>query len=47
MYPDIVSYKQIVETTGGFKFPMGCRSFLHEWENENGERVYDGRNNLG
>ena len=26
---------------------MGCRSFLGVWENENGEQVHDGRNNLG
>lgn len=25
----------------------GCRSFLGVWENENGEQVHDGRNNLG
>ena len=24
-----------------------CRSFLGEWENEKGERVYDGRWNCG
>lgn len=42
MYPDIVNYDKLVEITGGFKFPMGCRSFLHE---HNGE--IDGRNNLG
>lgn len=42
MYPDIVNYDKVVEVTGGFKFPMGCRSFLHE---HNGE--IDGRNNLG
>jgi len=42
MYPDILNYDKLVEVTGGFKAPMGCRSFLHEHENE-----YDGRNNLG
>ncbi|CAM0039012.1 anaerobic ribonucleoside reductase large subunit [Vibrio phage F86] len=47
MYPDILNYERLVETTGGFKSPMGCRSFLNDWENEDGEIVYDGRNNLG
>jgi ribonucleoside-triphosphate reductase len=47
MYPDILSYDKVVEVTGGFKAPMGCRSFLGEWENEKGERVYDGRWNCG
>lgn len=42
MYPDIVNYDKVVEITGDFKFPMGCRSFLHDY---NGE--IDGRNNLG
>ncbi|UYD60035.1 anaerobic ribonucleoside-triphosphate reductase [Aeromonas phage avDM12-TAAL] len=47
MYPDILSYDKVVEITGSFKFPMGCRSFLHRWEDENGNEVHDGRNNLG
>ena len=47
MYPDILSYDKIVEITGSFKAPMGCRSFLHKWTNENGEEVHSGRNNLG
>lgn len=47
MYPDILSYDKVVETTGSFKFPMGCRSFLHRWEDENGNEVHEGRNNLG
>lgn len=47
MYPDILSYDKVVEITGGFKYPMGCRSFLHEWKNENGETVHHGRNNMG
>lgn len=48
MYPDILNYDKLVETTGGFKYPMGCRSFLHEWSDPvTGEPVYDGRNNLG
>lgn len=47
MYPDILNYERLVETTGSFKFPMGCRSFLSKWENEQGEEIHDGRNNLG
>ena len=47
MYPDILNYDEVVRVTGGFKASMGCRSFLGEWENEKGERVYDGRFNCG
>ena len=48
MYPDILNYDKLVEVTGSFKFPMGCRSFLGTWENpETGELEHDGRNNLG
>ncbi|WLS79458.1 anaerobic ribonucleoside-triphosphate reductase [Erwinia pyri] len=46
MYPDILNYEQVVKTTGSFKTPMGCRSFLGIWE-ENGEVVHEGRNNIG
>ncbi|OKL44793.1 anaerobic ribonucleoside-triphosphate reductase [Pseudovibrio exalbescens] len=46
MYPDILNYDRVVEVTGSFKAPMGCRSFLNPFE-ENGEFVHDGRNNLG
>ncbi len=46
MYPDILNYDKVVEVTGSFKTPMGCRSFLGTYE-ENGELVHDGRNNLG
>jgi ribonucleoside-triphosphate reductase len=46
MYPDILNYDRVVEVTGSFKTPMGCRSFLNPYE-ENGELVHDGRNNLG
>ncbi|MDW8847629.1 anaerobic ribonucleoside-triphosphate reductase [Erwinia sp. MMLR14_017] len=46
MYPDILNYEQVVKTTGSFKTPMGCRSFLGVWE-ENGETIHDGRNNIG
>lgn len=47
MYPDILNYDQVVKVTGSFKTPMGCRSFLAPYENEAGEMVHDGRNNLG
>ncbi|CAG9001091.1 MAG: Anaerobic ribonucleoside-triphosphate reductase [Candidatus Celerinatantimonas neptuna] len=47
MYPDILNYDQVVKVTGSFKTPMGCRSFLAPYENEQGELVHDGRNNLG
>ncbi len=46
MYPDILNYDKVVEVTGSFKTPMGCRSFLNPYE-ENGKVVHDGRNNLG
>ncbi|MGX6961628.1 anaerobic ribonucleoside-triphosphate reductase [Vagococcus xieshaowenii] len=47
MYPDILNYDKIVELTGSFKVPMGCRSFLQGWKNEAGEEVTSGRMNLG
>jgi len=47
MYPDVLSYDKIVELTGSFKVPMGCRSFLQGWQDENGEDVSEGRMNLG
>ncbi|MDR9830487.1 anaerobic ribonucleoside-triphosphate reductase [Vibrio sp. FNV 38] len=46
MYPDILNFDKVVEVTGSFKTPMGCRSFLNTFE-ENGELVHEGRNNLG
>lgn len=47
MYPDILNYDKVVEVTGSFKAPMGCRSFLGKWDDENGKEVHEGRNNLG
>lgn len=47
MYPDVLSYDKIVELTGSFKIPMGCRSFLQGWKDENGVEVNSGRMNLG
>lgn len=46
MYPDILNYDKVVEVTGSFKTPMGCRSFLGPYE-EKGELIHEGRNNLG
>ncbi len=47
MYPDILNYDKVVEVTGSFKAPMGCRSFLSRFVDEDGNEVHEGRNNLG
>lgn len=47
MYPDLLMYDKIKEITGSFKTPMGCRSFLQGWKDENGVEVNSGRMNLG
>ena len=47
MYPDVLSYDKIIDLTGSFKVPMGCRSFLQGWKDENGVEVNSGRMNLG
>ena len=47
MYPDVLSYDKVIELTGSFKAPMGCRSFLQGWKDENGVEVNSGRMNLG
>lgn len=47
MYPDVLMFDKIVELTGSFKVPMGCRSFLQGWKDVNGQEVNDGRMNLG
>ena len=47
MYTDVLSYDKIIELTGSFKAPMGCRSFLQGWKDENGVEVNSGRMNLG
>lgn len=47
MYPDVLSYDKIVELTGSFKAPMGCRSFLDGWLDDDGNAVAEGRMNLG
>lgn len=47
MYPDILNYQALVDITGNFKSPMGCRSFLPKWTDENGKAINDGRANMG
>lgn len=47
MYPDVLMYDTITKITGSCKTPMGCRSFLPAWRNENGELIESGRMNLG
>ncbi|MGT2907011.1 anaerobic ribonucleoside-triphosphate reductase [Streptococcus dentiloxodontae] len=47
MYPDVLSYDKIIDLTGSFKAPMGCRSFLQGWKDANGVEVNSGRMNLG
>ena len=47
MYPDVLSYDKIIEMTGSFKAPMGCRSFLQGWKDAQGQEVNAGRMNLG
>lgn len=48
MYPDVLFYENLVDITGSFKAPMGCRSFLQAWTNpETGEDEEEGRMNLG
>lgn len=49
IYPDIINVDDLKELKGGQKpiTAMGCRSFLHYWENENGQETYVSRNNLG
>lgn len=46
MYPDVLNYKAICETIGDFKVPMGCRSFLNTYM-ENDRCINNGRFNLG
>lgn len=47
MYPDMLSYDKIIDLTGSFKAPMGCRSFLQGWKDDHGQDVTSGRMNLG
>ena len=48
MYPDYISAKKMRELYEGNVFaPMGCRSFLSPWKDENGNYKFDGRFNMG
>ncbi|AIK68186.1 anaerobic ribonucleoside reductase large subunit [Citrobacter phage Miller] len=49
MYPDIISSANNRLITGSSVpvSPMGCRSFLNVWHDDNGNEILDGRNNLG
>lgn len=49
MYPDIISAANNRRITGSSipVSPMGCRSFLSVWNDEHGNEILDGRNNLG
>ena len=48
MYPDYISAKKLRENYQGNVFsPMGCRSFLAPWKNEQGEYQFEGRFNQG
>ena len=48
MYPDYLSAKKMRENYEGNVFgPMGCRSFLAPWKDENGNYKWEGRFNQG
>ena len=48
MYPDYISAKKMREHYEGNVFsPMGCRSFLSPWKDENGNYKFEGRFNQG
>ena len=48
MYPDYISAKKMRELHDGNVFaPMGCRSFLSDWKDENGNYKYEWRFNQG
>ena len=48
MYPDYISAKKMRESYEGNVFsPMGCRSFLSPWKDEDGNYKFDGRFNMG
>ena len=48
MYPDYISEKKMAENYEGNVFsPMGCRSFLAPWKDENGNYKFEGRFNQG
>lgn len=48
MYPDYISAKKMRENYEGNVFsPMGCRSFLATWKDEEGNYKFEGRFNQG
>ncbi len=48
MYPDYISAKKMRENYEGNIFsPMGCRSFLSPWKDEQGNYKFEGRFNQG
>ena len=48
LYPDYISAKKMRENYAGNVFsPMGCRSFLSPWKDENGNYKFEGRFNQG
>ena len=48
LYPDYISAKKMKENYEGNVFsPMGCRSFLAPWKDENGNYKFEGRFNQG
>lgn len=48
LYPDYISAKKMREHYEGNVFsPMGCRSFLTPWKDENGRYKFEGRFNQG
>ena len=48
LYPDYISAKKMKETYEGNVFsPMGCRSFLSPFKDENGKYKFEGRFNMG
>ena len=48
MYPDYISAKKMRENYEGNVFsPMGCRSFLSPWKDDNGNYKFEGRFNQG
>ena len=47
IYPDILSYEKVMEIYGTFVSPMGCRSFLSDYWDKDGNHVTYGRRNIG
>jgi anaerobic ribonucleoside-triphosphate reductase len=47
IYPDILSYEKVMEIYGTFVSPMGCRSFLSDYRDKDGNHITYGRRNIG